>query len=256
MPTWRKTAITALMAVVGIAGCTGPRSVPAGGKSPGWSVRGSSAGRKTHALLVCNGSTRPCPHARHYTTVQSAVNAAHPGDWILIWPGIYHERDAQHHAGVWITTPGLHIRGMSRAGVVIDGSKETSKQPCPAARRLQDFTPRDGIVVWNANNVTIENLTVCDYLSGAGAKDGNEIWWNGGDGSGRIGMHRFTGSYLTATSMFHPTDIANKHLAQFGIYIGNTAGPGSWHQADAGARKCVKGTLKLPGRQDAGLGWS
>jgi hypothetical protein len=40
------------------------------------------------ALLVCNGSTSPCPHGvRHYKTVQAAVNAAHPGDWVLIWPG-------------------------------------------------------------------------------------------------------------------------------------------------------------------------
>jgi hypothetical protein len=214
------------MAVVGIAGCTGPRSVPAGGKSPGWPARGSSAGGQPQALLVCNGSTRPCPDAKHYTTVQSAVDAAHPGDWILIWPGIYHEKDARHHAGVLITTPDLHIRGMSRSGVVIDGSRETGKRTCPSAQRLQDFTPRDGIEVWDASNVTIENLTVCDYLSGAGASDGNEIWWNGGDGSGRIGMHGFYGSYLTATSMFHPADIDNKHLAQFGIYIGNTAGPG------------------------------
>src|SRR2546421_9553338 len=31
-----------------------------------------------------------------YSTIQSAVNAAHPGDWILIGPGDYHERGSMN----------------------------------------------------------------------------------------------------------------------------------------------------------------
>ena len=30
-------------------------------------------------------------HAGQYATIQSAVNAARPGDWILVAPGDYHE---------------------------------------------------------------------------------------------------------------------------------------------------------------------
>ena len=30
-------------------------------------------------------------HAGRYTTIQSAVNASKPGDWILVAPGDYHE---------------------------------------------------------------------------------------------------------------------------------------------------------------------
>lgn len=125
-----------------------------------------------------------------------------------------------------MTVPDLHIRGLSRTGVVIDGSNGTASAPCPASPAVQNFTPRDGIVVWKANDVTIQNLTVCDYIAGPGGQDGNQIWWDGGDGSGRIGLTGFSGSYLTATSMYHPDDIHSQHLAQYGIYVGNAAGPG------------------------------
>jgi hypothetical protein len=167
-----------------------------------------------------------CPDAEHYPTVQDAVDAARPGDWVLIWPGVYHEGTPAHHAGVWITTPDLHIRGLSRTGVIIDGSHGTARQPCPASPALQDFTARDGIMVWKASGVTIQNLTVCDYLAGPGGKEGNQIWWDGGDASGRIGLAGFSGSYLTATSMYHPAEIHGEHIAQYGIYVGNAAGPG------------------------------
>ena len=67
-----------------------------------------------------------------YSTVQSAVDAASPGDWILIWPGVYHEKSTEWPtAGVWIQTPGLHLRGLGRNSVIIDGSNGTASQPCP-----------------------------------------------------------------------------------------------------------------------------
>jgi hypothetical protein len=96
---------------------------------------------------------------------------------------------------------------------------------------LQDLTPRDGIVVWKASGVSIENLTVCDYLAGPGAQHGTQIWWNGashdGDGAARLGVAGFRGAYLTATSMYHPADVHSRHLAEFGIFAGDAAGPGS-----------------------------
>src|SRR6266568_8179554 len=91
-------------------------------------------------LLACNGSTMPCPPGKPaFRTVQAAVDAASPGDWILIWPGVYHEKSAQWPtAGVWIQTPNLHIRGLDRNGVIIDGSNGTASKPCPSAPALQD----------------------------------------------------------------------------------------------------------------------
>src|SRR5215469_15628317 len=54
-----------------------------------------SAQSGPNVLLVCNGSTKPCPPGPPgtiFSTVQDAVNAANPGHWILIWPGVYHEK--------------------------------------------------------------------------------------------------------------------------------------------------------------------
>ncbi len=200
----------------------------------------TAAGRGSAAvMLVCNGSTSACPRGHHYRTVQSAVNAARPGDWILIWPGVYHENNLAHHAGVWVDTPDVHIRGFSRDSVIIDGSSGSSTAPCPSSPGLQNFTPRDGIVVWRASGVSIQNLTVCDYLAGPGGEHGTQVWWTGakatdggeaesedGDGSGELGLGSFTGSYLTATSMYSPADVHSKHLAEFGIFAGNARGPG------------------------------
>jgi hypothetical protein len=216
-----------------LVGCSHTSSLPRSGLGSGstqasgdWGGHGATAERAAHALLVCNGSTSACPRVPHYMTVQEAVNAARPGDWVLIWPGVYHENNPRYNAGVWIAVPDLHIRGLSRTRVIIDGSNGTASAPCPSSPALQDFAARDGILVWKASGVTIENLTVCDYLSGPSGEDGNEIWWDGGDGSGRIGMTSYEGSYLTATSMYHPADVHAEHLAQYGIYVGNTAGPG------------------------------
>src|SRR5206468_6951538 len=61
-----------------------------------------------------------------YTSVQKAVLAAHANDWVLVGPGDYKENGyagADEPAGVLITTPGLHLRGMDRNKVVIDGTK-------------------------------------------------------------------------------------------------------------------------------------
>src|SRR6478672_9320929 len=63
-----------------------------------------------------------------FKTIQSAVNKAHPGDWILIGPGDYKEK-------VRIRTDRLHIRGESRTGVIVDGTK--SGPPCSSKAKDQ-----------------------------------------------------------------------------------------------------------------------
>jgi hypothetical protein len=95
------------------------------------------------------------------------VDAARSCDWILIAPGVYREQ-------VLVRTPDLHLRGLDRNRVVIDGG----------------HSPGNGIRV-AADNVSVENLTVRDFDRRFPNDDatGNEILWNG--------VHGWRGSYLT-----------------------------------------------------------
>jgi hypothetical protein len=180
-----------------------------------------------------------------YRTIQSAVDAAKPGDWILIGPGDYHEtadesgryinpKDGQM-GGVYIDKSGITLRGMDRNSVIVDGTHPGSS-PCSSQPGAQNYgapgpdgvpVGRNGILVWKASDVSVENLTVCNFLAGTG-DSGNEIWWNGGDGSGKIGLTGYWGSYLTATSTFYRGDEAT--AAEYGIFASNSAGPASWNQ--------------------------
>ena len=175
-----------------------------------------------------------------FSSIQAAVNAAKPGDWVLVGPGDYKEhsglapkghRDAP--AGVLITTPNVYIRGMNRNGVVVDGTKPGSPQ-CSSRASDQEFGPHrrglNGLMAWKANNVWVQNLTACNYLHGSG-DTGNEIWWNGGHDSksGGIGGRGMVGSYLNATSTFFKGE---KTAAQYGIFSSDWSG-GSWSQTYA-----------------------
>ena len=93
-------------------------------------------------------------------TIQEAVDAASPGDIVLISPGVYVEE-------VDVTTDDVTIRGLDRAGVVLDG----------------EFELTNGLRILGAQGVVVENLTVQNYMV-------NGIFWTGVDG--------FRGSYLTS----------------------------------------------------------
>jgi hypothetical protein len=181
--------------------------------------------------------------AGRYSSIQAAVNAARPGDWILVGPGDYHETADETGpygnpadgamGGVFIDKPGITLRGMSRSQVIVDGTK-AGAAPCSSQPSEQNYgrvvnghaVGRNGIVVWKASDVSIENLTVCNFLAGTG-DSGNEIWWNGGDNSGKIGLAGYWGSYLTATSTFFSNEST---AAEYGIFASNSAGPASWNE--------------------------
>jgi hypothetical protein len=164
-----------------------------------------------------------------FASIQAAVDAARPGDWVLVGPGDWKERgDVTTHkpaagkAGwaVTITKPGLHLRGMNRNSVVVDGTKPGTPK-CSAKRADQNFggaAGRDGIVVSKASGVWVENLTACNFLG-----QGNQIWWNGGDGTGTIGMGAYYGSYLSATTTYWA---ANDPAGTYGIFVSNARGSG------------------------------
>lgn len=71
--------------------------------------------------------------------------------------------------------------------------------------------------------MSVDNLTVCDYLASAGGDRDNELWFNGGDGSGQIGMRAYQAAYVSATSMYFKD--ASSAMAQYGIFASNAAGP-------------------------------
>jgi hypothetical protein len=179
-----------------------------------------------------------------YTSIQAAVNDAQPGDWILVAPGDYHEQGvpgSEHQAAVLITTPGVHLRGMDRNKVIVDGTKASAPQPCDAAPSSQDLGQpdgsggtlgRNGVEVWEADGVSVENLLACNFLSGSDGGNGNQVWFNGGDGTGTINLHSLRGDYLTASSSYnYGTDPANNGsstvpMGQYGIFTSNEGGPG------------------------------
>jgi plastocyanin len=94
---------------------------------------------KSHLAAVeyPTGVTRRVPE--EYPSVQAGVDAAAPGDLVLIGEGTYKEE-------VIVTTPSVTIRGVDRNKVILHGEN----------------TRANGITVY-ANGVAIENLTARNY---------------------------------------------------------------------------------------------
>jgi hypothetical protein len=175
-----------------------------------------------------------------YSSIQAAVTAAQPGDFILVAPGDYKTTDSSAPsdssgtpAAVLMSTPNVTLRGMNRNTVVVDGTKPGSPE-CSSNASDQNLGPSDGsggqlglngIMVYKADNVAVQNLTACNFLAGTG-RAGNEVWWNGGDGGGQIGGWGFDGSYLTTTSTFYQDEST---AAQYGIFSSDWSG-GTWYQ--------------------------
>ena len=104
------------------------------------------------------GDVRAVP--AEYPTIQSAVDAAVPGDLVLVDRGVYREQ-------VDVTTPGIVIRGVDRNDVVIDGESQRE----------------NGVNVVGADGVAVENLTVRDTIA-------NGLFW--------IGVEGYRASYVTS----------------------------------------------------------
>jgi hypothetical protein len=134
----------------------------------------------------------------YYKTIQGAVNASTSGAYVLIEPGTYYEqvKVTSAQSGIW-------IRGMNRNTVILDGQNK----------------PGNGIEIYKTNNVWVENLTVRNFDTGC-ENCGNEIWWNGGSGSGKVGAYGWFGAYLTA----YDTGLNGG----YGIFTGNET-EGSWN---------------------------
>ncbi|MEP6548858.1 MAG: cupredoxin domain-containing protein [Gammaproteobacteria bacterium] len=109
------------------------------------------------AVETASGVTRRVP--QDYPTIQNGVDAANPGDLVLIDKGEYTE-------AVFVTTPSITLRGVDRNAVILDGKFELAT----------------GIMV-GGNGVAIENMTARNYTL-------NGFFWTA--------VRGFRGSYLTA----------------------------------------------------------
>jgi plastocyanin len=109
------------------------------------------------AVESASGTTRRVP--QDYPTIQNGVDAANPGDLVLIDKGTYIE-------SVFVTTPSITLRGVDRNSVILDGKFELGT----------------GIMV-GGNGVAVENMTARNYTL-------NGFFWTA--------VRGFRASYLTA----------------------------------------------------------
>jgi plastocyanin len=96
-----------------------------------------------------------------HRTIRAAVDAARPGDLVLVGPGVYREE-------VKVTVPSLVIRGRDRNRVIVDG----------------EFRRPNAISV-TADGVAVENLTTRNALA-------NGVFWTG--------VRGYRASYVTAVN--------------------------------------------------------
>jgi plastocyanin len=109
------------------------------------------------AVETATGVTRRVP--QDYPTIQNGVDAANPGDLVLVDKGEYNE-------AVFITTPSITLRGADRNAVILDGKFELGT----------------GVMI-GGNGVAVENMTARNYTL-------NGFFWTG--------VRGFRASYLTA----------------------------------------------------------
>ncbi len=180
-------------------------------------------------------------------TIQEAVANVAAGGWVLIGPGDYKQSSSQHVTGgyaderagaaVVVTTPNIHIRGMNRNTVVLDGTKPGYPE-CSSEEAAQYFgTPEgggfsgnNGVLVYKTAGVRLQNFSACNFVNGK-LGGGNEIWFDGQQASGRQEIGSWRGEYLSATSTYWGG--TGKPSATYGVYASNTFGPGRFENTYA-----------------------
>src|ERR1700739_666293 len=90
-------------------------------------------------------------------------------------------------------------------------------------------TGRNGMIVFKASVVSVENLTACNFLAGD-ITPGDEIWFDGGGSSGTQRIGRWRGACLSPPSSYNG---GPNQSAQYGIYASNAYGPGLFTQVYA-----------------------
>ena len=154
-------------------------------------------------------------------SIQAAVNAASPGDTVLIKPGVYHQ-------SVQIRTDGITLRGSGafRGGTVLVPPKSFPKTVCNGAFGptgvcilAKNVDPTTGAVITPVNDDTVSGLLVTGF-------PGNGVFGYGTNGltvtrvvainDGGYGISRFVSS---RTLFANDTAIGNEEA---GFYVGDS----------------------------------
>jgi hypothetical protein len=235
----RISAVVSFLAILlAVVGATAPSAAAARAAKPKPSH--CKPGKKVLRVGTYNGKAGQC------ASIQEAVDAIGPGGWVLVAPGDWKQPgsrtiegaqgDDRAGADILITKPNIHIRGMNRNTVMIDGTKPGSPE-CSAAEGDQNFgaaegeafAGNNGVVVYKASGVTLQNFSTCNFLgSNAG---GDSVWFDGGGATGHQEIGTWTGEYLSSTSTYWGG--TGKPSDEYGIYASNTYGPGVFNHTYA-----------------------
>ena len=226
-------AITSVLALSALAAC-GSSSKPASS--------GAGTYRRPRARRACSSSARSTGtpastrrSSRRWTRRAPATGSSSRPATTTRPPTRPARRPSTSSSGgfggVYIDKSNLHLRGMNRNSVIVDGTKPGAPA-CSASPADQTYgrvgtdgkpDGRNGILVWKANGVSVDNLTVCNFLAGDRAVGQRDLVERRRRARARSACTATPGSYLTATSTFFG---AEDTAAQYGIFSSNSAGPG------------------------------
>lgn len=172
------------------------------------------------AMVVTSGCTedaspRLLDVPSSFSTIQSAVDDASPGDIIEISPGTYRE-------SVIVTTNGIVIRGRDRNQVILDGGYRMSNGIYVAADgvRVENLTVRaftqNGVIFSGIDRSTREEAgnEITEYGTPGASLVGYEVRWLTAHNNGLYGVYAFAASDGLIVDTYvsgHPDS---------GIYIG------------------------------------
>jgi len=177
-------------------------------------------------IALCSGTAASAWASRTIVvrpgqSIQAAVNRAHPGDTVLVKPGVYHQ-------SVQIRTDGITLRGSGafRGGTVLVPPRSFPKTLCNGGFGptgvcvlAKALNPKTGAVITPVRNDTVTGMLVTGFpgngVFGYGTS-GLQVTWVMAIDDGGYGISRFES---TRTLFAHDVAIGNDEA---GFYVGDS----------------------------------